>query len=323
MIRIRNSRLLYANGAWDGKSTLAGRIIVSPDGPNIPYEALVMSVSNDIPKYMVQDYAISYTFSAQFLESVPSVIAKEKSQDFLGMAPINFNASFRLVPLPGSDQSLKRINHLFRNAVMITGNGVTPSRFMDEFHDYQVVQLYTHAADSGKFKEPVIYFGDSSLSLSDLVYEERPETRLIVLSACETASGKFYQGEGVFSFSRGFAALGIPSSISNLWSVENESTYRLTELFYKYLAEGLPLDIALQKAKLEFLKTASREKQLPYFWSALILAGSADPIVLKKPVPVPYILTGIIALLFAIAFAARWIARKKSIPTQGRAESVS
>ena len=58
-------------------------------------------------------------------------------------------------------------------------------------------------------------------------------------------------------------------------------------------------------------------------WSALILAGSADPIVLKKPVPVPYILTGIIALLFAIAFAARWIARKKSIPTQGRAESVS
>ena len=239
------------------------------------------------------------------------------------MAPINFNASFRLVPLPGSDQSLQRINHLFRNAVMITGNGVTPSRFMDEFHDYQVVQLYTHAADSGKFKEPVIYFGDSSLSLSDLVYEERPATRLIVLSACETASGKFYQGEGVFSFSRGFAALGIPSSISNLWSVENESTYRLTELFYKYLAEGLPLDVALQKAKIEFLKTESHEKQLPYFWSALVLVGSADPIVLKKPLPIPYILTGIIALLFVVGFTARWWSRKKSIPTQDKAETLS
>ncbi len=71
---------------------------------------------------------------------------------------------------------------------------VTSTKFMDEFYHYQVVQLYTHAADSGKYREPVIYFGDSSLSLSDLVYEERPFTRLMVLSACETASGKILPG---------------------------------------------------------------------------------------------------------------------------------
>ncbi len=80
-----------------------GRIIVSPDGPNIPYEALIMSKRNTRPvKYLVQDYAVSYTFSAQFLERVPgSSVAKEKSKDFLAWHRYDFNSSFQLVPLPG------------------------------------------------------------------------------------------------------------------------------------------------------------------------------------------------------------------------------
>jgi len=298
-----------------------GRLIISPDGSNFPFEALV--ISTQPLKYFVEDYAVSYTYSAQFLESTMASNSTNRRRDFFGLAPVQFNPAFRLVSLEGSDESLNRINQLFRSTNMITGKEVSPQKFMDQFYQYQIVQLYTHAADSGINKEPVIYFGDSILSLSDLVYEKRPDTRLMVLSACETASGKFYKGEGVFSFSRGFAALGIPSSISNLWSVENESTYRLTELFYKYLAEGLPLDISLQKAKLEFIKTTSREKQLPYFWAAQILSGRTDAISIQKPIPVTFILTGFVAGLFIIGFSWKWFSRKKSIPTQGKAESVS
>ena len=131
----------------------------------------------------------------------------------------------------------------------------------------------------------MIYFADSALYLSELITEERPATQLIVLSACETGNGKVYQGEGVFSFNREFAALGIPSSIINLWAVDNESTYLQTELFYNYLAQGLPVDIALQKAKLEFLQTASKEKGLPYYWAASVLAGSTSIISFSHPVP--------------------------------------
>jgi CHAT domain-containing protein len=309
---------LYAM-IFGGVNIPAGRIIISPDGPNIPYEALIVSKNNEPVKYLVQDYATSYTYSAQFLESTAGPSEKNSHGDFFGLAPILFKSSFQLVPLLGSDKSLERINRLFRTSTMITGKDVTPQRFMDEFYRYRVVQLYTHASDSGKYREPVIYFGDSSLNLSDLVHEERPFTRLMVLSACETASGKFYQGEGVFSFSRGIAALGIPSSISNIWSVENESTYRLTELFYTYLAEGLPLDIALQKAKLEFLKTASREKQLPYFWAAQILSGRSDPVPIKKPLPVAIILAGIGACLLVILMAWKRSAGKKSIQARDKA----
>jgi CHAT domain-containing protein len=303
---------------FQGINIPAGRIIISPDGPVIPFEALVVSKPGETVRYLLQDYAISYAYSAQFLEGVAASINISR-KDFMGLAPIHFNQSFQLVSLTGSDKSLAKINGLFRESMMLIGTEVTPHKFMDEFYQYQIVQLYTHASDYGKYNEPVIYFGDSSVNLSDLVYEAKPFTRLMVLSACETASGKNYVGEGVFSFSRGFAALGIPSSISNLWSVENESTYRLTELFYKYLAEGLPLDVSLQKAKLEFLKTASREKQLPYFWAALILSGRSDPIPIKNPLPLPFLLTGIIAGLSAIGLVWKWYRKKKSTQAPGKA----
>jgi CHAT domain-containing protein len=163
-----------------------------------------------------------------------------------------------------------------------------------------VIQLYTHAADSSNNKEPVIYFADSALYLSELIPENIPVTQLIVLSACETGNGKFYQGEGVFSFNRGFAALGIPSSVINLWSIDNKSTYRLTEIFHKNLAKGWPIDVALQKAKLEFMNTGSRENQLPYFWASSVLAGKSNAIKNKNPFIIYLILVLMLATTLLI-----------------------
>ncbi|WP_461090122.1 CHAT domain-containing protein [Spirosoma gilvum] len=52
----------------------------------------------------------------------------------------------------------------------------------------------------------------------------------------------------------------------------------ITDLFYQQLLNGLPKDVALQQAKLEFYRTASRSDQLPSQWAGLILIGKADPL---------------------------------------------
>ena len=151
----------------------------------------------------------------------------------------------------------------------------TRNHFMQRFQDYKIIQLYTHASDTSYYGEPVIYFSDSALYLSELIPESKIASQLIVLSACETGNGKLFKGEGVFSFNRGFASVGIPSSVINLWSVDDESTYKLTELFYKYVHNGLPLDLALQKAKMEFISTSSKLKSLPFYWAAAVLVGKS------------------------------------------------
>jgi CHAT domain-containing protein len=253
-----------------------GRIVISPDGQYFPFEALVTSTPGQVLKYFVQDHAVSYTYSAKYLLNSFSDITESDNRDFLGMAPVIYPSDMQLADLKGSDLSLSRLGSNFRNANNLVFSEATRSGFMNQFSRYRIIQLYTHAVADGKNAEPQIFFSDSALSLSELLGENKPATKLIVLSACETGNGKLYAGEGVFGFNRGFAALGIPASISNLWSVDDQSTYRLTELFYKYLAKDMAVDIALQKAKIEFMETSSRSHQLPYYWSAPILIGKSN-----------------------------------------------
>jgi tetratricopeptide (TPR) repeat protein len=279
-----------------------GRIIISPDEKYFPFEALVINTGSDSPDYFLNKHAVSYTYSARYLLTNFSGNSSKEPGNFLGVAPVSYISGSELAALQGSDVSLLRIEDYFDYAHTLISAEASKRNFQQSFSDYKIIQLYTHASDSSKQGEPVIFFADSVLYLSDLIPETLPRTQLIVLSACETGKGKVYQGEGVFSFNRGFASMGIPASITNLWSVDNKSTYQITELFYKFLAGGLPVDIALQKAKLEFIKHASKENKLPFYWAATILAGRSDKIALDKNFPWKdlLIITGLMGLAFLV-----------------------
>lgn len=298
-----------------------GHMIISPDGRYFPFEALVTSDNMRSPDYLVKDQAVSYSYSGSYLMQTfdPSPVAQPGF--ILGIAPVNFPDNLKLASLPGSDGSLKKLLTGFENSNQQIAATATRNNFFREFCRYKIIQLYTHASETGFTGEPVIFFADSALYLSDIIPASKPSTRLIVLSACETGNGRFYRGEGIFSFNRAFAAMGIPSAMVNLWSVENKSTYRLTEIFYKYLGKGLPIDVSLQKAKIEFIENGSRERSLPYYWAATILAGKTDPIELPGSFPwelaIVFTLTVIICILLFLIYRRQHlisIALNKEIP---------
>jgi len=251
-----------------------GRVIVSPDEQYFPFEALVTSNDGQRVKYFVEDHAVTYSYSARYLASDFKTTSRKDAKTFLGVAPVRYVGNGSLAQLTGSDESLDRISSYLGSKLNLTGRNASRGNFLRDYYRFKIIQLYTHATDNGLNEEPMIWLADSALFLSDLVYENKPATQLIVLSACETGKGKLYQGEGIFSFNRGFAAMGIPACISNLWEIDNVTTYKITELFYKQVSRGLPTDVALQQAKLEFIKTSSKENRLPYYWSAPILVGA-------------------------------------------------
>jgi len=288
-----------------------GRIIVSPDGLYFPFESLITDMTLR-PVYFLTNHTVSYTYSARYLMN--DFAFKQNGEpvgNFMGVAPVKYPADTRLTQLDGSIASLKKISAYLGSAENQVFNTATKHNFQRKFGDYSIIQLYTHASDTSVRKEPVIYFSDSALYMSELIPEKKPATQLIVLSACETGKGTLYQGEGVFSFNRAFASLGIPSSVTNLWSIDNVSTYQLTELFYKYLAKEEPLDIALQHAKLEYLRTAEGENLLPYYWAAPILVGKTDAIQLKQHFPWKYIMFAM-ALTGLLVLAWRKITQSKT-----------
>ncbi len=268
LIRLLTLPEVYMNSFSKTVIYLAGRIIISSDGRYFPFEALITNNSNQFPAYFLNDHAVSYTYSIRYLLNSFATDSEISSRDFMGIAPIHYPAAMGLSTLDASDRSLERLRTYFPKADNLIESNASKKNFLQQFYKYKIIQLYTHASDTSSQAEPVIYFSDSSLYLSDLISDYMPAASLIVLSACETGKGKLYKGEGVFSFNRGFAAIGIPSSIINLWAVENESTYKLTELFYKYLTKGLPMDVSMQKAKLAFISSSIRRKKI-----AILLGG--------------------------------------------------
>jgi CHAT domain-containing protein len=257
-----------------------GRLIITQDGYFLPFEAL--SKSSKRAEYLLNDYAISYTYSVQFLLKNLGEKSFSFSHKFMGMSPVNYSKNLNQTSLLGSDISLSEVASNFIFGKNFSVKEATKSAFLSNAKDYKIVHLYTHAQADSTDQEPMIYFADSVLKLSELNALERFKTQLLVLSACKTAVGKNAKGEGILSLSRGFASLGIPATLTTLWSVENQSTYTLNELFYRYLAQGYPKDISLQKAKIEFLQSQSGEKQLPTFWAAAVLVGDAEAVSLPN-----------------------------------------
>ena len=267
----------------------AGRVVVSPDGDFIPFEALSRSASG--ADYLLNEYAFSYTYSMQVLLNEQPV--SKATTSFLGMAPVEFtnmvvqhDSGYRRQSLPslrGSAAAQLRSSAEFTNPTLLTNQRATRLSFLTQAPQARIVQLFTHAdafsPDQGSAPlEPTLFFADSALRLSELQSHSGFATQLLVLMACETGIGVHQKGEGVFSLARGFAALGVPSIVTTLWSVEDQSTYRLAELFQGQLARGLPKDIALQRAKLQFYESATLIEQLPNHWAGVILLGNADPL---------------------------------------------
>ena len=167
-----------------------GRIIISSDGRYFPFEALITNNSNQFPAYFLNDHAVSYTYSIRYLLNSFAADSEISSPDFMGIAPIHYPAFMGLSTLDASDRSLERLRTYFPKAENLIETDASKKNFLQQFYKYKIIQLYTHASDTSSQAEPVIYFSDSSLYLSDLISDFVPAASLIVLSACETGKGK-------------------------------------------------------------------------------------------------------------------------------------
>ena len=70
------------------------------------------------------------------------------------------------------------------------------------------------------------------------------------------------------SIERGFMYAGAKSLTTTMWKNNDKTTSQLMNLYYSYLKKGDAKDEAMQKAKKEYLATATDDLlKHPYYWA--------------------------------------------------------
>lgn len=305
------------------------KLIIIPDGRlgYLPFELLISEARYDAAKidyrsldYLVKKYAVSYQYSATIgfegqqkkSEANGEVLAMVPDYSHFKAVELVGGKHIQLNELPfAKEESEAVLNHF--SGRLTVGAEATKQAFLEDAPNYSVLHLAMHTViddENPMYSRLIFQQQADSLDFYALgtyeLFGLRLNASLAVLSACNTGYGKLRQGEGVMSLTRGFVHAGVPSIVMTNWEVNDQASAQLMESFYKYLSDGMDKDLALQKAKTDFLARANQLRAHPYFWASYVIIGNTEPIGFatfnEKRVAV--LLSGLLVALLTIVFVA-------------------
>ncbi|MCB0557341.1 MAG: CHAT domain-containing protein [Lewinellaceae bacterium] len=290
------------------ENRLSERLIIIPAGPlnNLPFEALLKKIdSGGIPQqiaknnFVLFNHAISYCFSANLLslmQSGPKRPSRRKGVAIFASAfshglsqgadrselpPALLRALPFLTPLGiNQNEEVNQIRQNIRKVTLYENEAASKKAFLKACQEFSIIHIPTHGIlneqDPGYSFISFSQLGEEIdlselLFVKDLYAQHWEGLDLIFLSACQTASGRFMEGEGNISLARGMAYTGVNSLATTLWNVPTAAKSKIAPAFYlHFLQEGQPKDVALAEAK----RSVARQYH-PKDWAGLILIGSS------------------------------------------------
>ncbi|WPP49749.1 CHAT domain-containing protein [Catalinimonas niigatensis] len=172
----------------------------------------------------------------------------------------------------------------------LTAHAATEKQYLEKSIQANILHFGTHARLENE--KPLYSFlaltpditsqEDGYLHTYEL-YHQPLQARLAVLTACETGLGSYRRGEGVLSLAHAFRYAGCPSVIYSLWSIDDQQSNQIAELFYQNLQQDMTLAQALRAAKLAYLDDPEADYRAPYYWAGLVLTGENQSVQASSP----------------------------------------
>ena len=229
---------------------------------------LPMSVLHDGKQYLIEQYNVALAPGLQLLASSSNSEEKDTLTGGLTIARQGFS------PLPSVKQELQQVSELLPTQILIDNEFTrTDLKTQIEQNAYSTVHLATHGQFSSQAENTFLLTWADRINVKDLgnllQYSDRT-LELLVLSACETASGDNRAALGMAGVA---VRSGARSTIATLWAVRDNSTALLISEFYRGLIESkLTKAEALRQAQLSLLNHPQYNH--PYYWSPFVLIGN-------------------------------------------------
>ena len=287
-------------------------IVLVPDGSLnlVPFEALMdengATINKRVTIASVPSATIYFT-----LKTAPTLTTA--TRPFLGVAyspmqsaAVQLASNTRgmfdlqksaLTPLPFAREEIaEAAKALGKNSVELDGAAASEAALKAlALGDFKIIHIAAHGI--GNEAEPdraalLLAPGNDSedgLWQSREIRQTRLNADLVVLSACDTGTGRLEGQEGIMNLARAFLIAGAKSVVASLWQVDDRSTATLMSFFYEHLAAGLEVREALRQAQLDFIKEFG-DKAQPYYWAGFEVIGDGTRRInfkTNKPKPGP------------------------------------
>jgi len=177
--------------------------------------------------------------------------------------------------LAGSEEEVRNIAQFFPASSAYIGNDATLDQFKTQAPRFPFLHLATHGCfqqggcQQLGLEENTMLFADSQFNIRDAALLGLQNTRLLTLSACQTAMQANSNGEEISGVAYVFERAGAQAVMASLWSVADSTTKDLMVEFYQNINKGMSKNEALRQAKL------SQIERHPFYWSPFILIGDA------------------------------------------------
>jgi len=238
---------------------------------NIP-----MGVLHDGKNFLIEKYSIALTPGLQLL--APRSLKQER----LGALVAGISeARPPFSALPNVEKEVQKIESELPSQILFNQE-FTNSAFENKVSavSYPIVHLATHGQFSSQEDQTFIMTWNGKIKVNELSsllktveLSRNNALELLILSACETASGDDKSALGLAGVA---VRSGARTTVATLWQVNDEASAILMSQFYDQLIQahktGIPKAEALRRAQLAILNNP--EYKSPYYWGAYVLLGN-------------------------------------------------
>lgn len=317
----------------------SSRLLIVPDADlyYLNFESLVTREQetdfSDMP-YLIRKYNISYLLStASAIQFKHAQIAARNHKALL-FAPVFTDKmksnSLKGLKGPADDESTYK--YLYRQpfalqAVLQIGRYISGDLFTEQkagertfkrvAPGYDILHLGTHAQvnDQAPLQSRLFFARALPEDTTDTedgylyayeIYAMKLKAEMAVLTACQTGTGAYHQGEGVISLAHSFMYAGCPSVVMSLWNIDDKTSAGIITEFYRLLSTGKSKSEALRLSKLHYLDKASGAMAHPYYWAGLALIGDDTPVFAH-----PYRWLWLLPVAIILAALCCWIIRQQ------------
>ena len=287
-VKLYDALLKPAQAQLRGKNN----IVIAPDRSlwDLPFQALV---NNN--RFVIENAAISYAPSLTVLREMTKRRLNQSTSHAAatllafgnpssgGEVATRTGSSLRnhnYDPLAGDEvQALGRLYGPARSRIYV-GNEAREDLLKVEAGKASVLHFTTHGTlnnASPMYSYLTLADGgpndDGLLEAWELMQLDL-KADLAVLSACETARGRFGAGEGMIGLSWAMFIAGVPSIVVSQWKVESAGTRDLMVNFHRGLispSESTKTE-ALRQAALKLMKNPQTSH--PFYWAGFVLVGN-------------------------------------------------